>query len=140
MEEELDSVEKNETCEMVTPPPGCKHIGLKWVYNIIRNYCGDIVRYKARLMAKGYVQNFGIDYEEVFAPGARMETIQVLLALAAQEGWQVHHMDVKSAFLNGELEDEVYVKQPDGYVKKGRGHRVMRLNKALYVLKQAPTT
>ena len=93
------------------------------------------MRYKARLVAKGYVQKFGIDYEEVFALVARMETIQVLLALAAQEGWQVHHMDVKSAFLNGELEEEVYVKQPDGYIKKGREHLVMRLKKALYGLK-----
>ena len=130
--------EKNQTWEMVTPPPGCKPIGLKWVYKIKRNSHGDIVRYKARLVAKGYVQKFGIDYEEVFAPVARMETIRVLLALAAQEGWQVHHMDVKSAFLNGELEEEVYVKQPDGYIKKGREHLVMRLKKALYGLKQAP--
>ena len=76
--------------------------------------------YKARLVAKGYVHKYGIDYEEVYAPVARMETIRVLLALAVQEGWQVHHMDVKSTFLNGELEEEVYVKQPDGYVKKGR--------------------
>ena len=123
---------------MVTPPPGCKPIGLKWVYKIKRNSHGDIARYKARLVAKGYVQKFGIDYEEVFAPVARMETIRVLLALAAQEGWQVHHMDVKSPFLNGELAKEVYVKQPYGYVKKGRGHLVMRLKKALYGLKQAP--
>ena len=138
MEEELDSIEKNEIWEMVTPSPGCKRIGLKWVYKIKRKSHGDIVRYKARLMAKGYVQKFGIDYEEVIAPVARMDTIRVLLALAAQEGWQVHHMDVKSAFLNGELEEEVYVKQPDGYVKKGREHLVMRLKKALYGLKQAP--
>ena len=122
---------------MVTPPPECKPIGLKWVYKIKRNSHGDIVRYKARLVAKGYVQKLGIDYEEVFAPVARMETIRVLLALAAQEGWQVHQMDVKSAFLNGELE-EVYVKQPDGYIKKGREHLVMRLKKALFGLKQAP--
>ena len=138
MEEELDSIEKIETLEMVTPPPGCKPIRLKWVYKIKRNSHGDIVRYKARLVAKGYVQKFGIDYEEVFAPVAKMETIRVLLALAAQEGWQFHHMDVKSAFLNGELEEEVYVKQPDGYIKKGREHLVMRLKKALYGLKQAP--
>ena len=122
----------------MTPPPRCKPIGLKWVYKIKRYSHGDIVRYKARLVAKGYVQNFGIDYEEVFAPMARMETIRVLLALAAQEGWQVHHMDVKSAFLNGELEEEVYVKQPYGYIKKGREHLMMILKKALYGLKQAP--
>ena len=81
MEEELDSIEKNETWKMVTPPPGCKPIGLKWVYKIKRNSCGDIVRYKARLVAKGYVKKIVIDYEEVFAPVARMKTIRVLLAL-----------------------------------------------------------
>ena len=80
MEEELDSIDKNETWEMVTPPPRCKPIGLKWVYKIKRNYHGDIVRYKARLVAKGYYQKFGIDYEEVFAPVARMETIRVLFS------------------------------------------------------------
>ena len=138
MEEELDSIEKNETWEMVTPPPRCKPIGLKWVYKIKRHSCGDIVRYKVTLVAKGYVQKSGIDYEEVFALVARMETIQVLLVLATQEGWQVHHMDAKSAFLIGELEEEVYVKQPDGYVKKGREHLVMRLKKTLYRLKQVP--
>ena len=79
MEEELDSIEKNETWEILTPPSGCKPIGLKWVYKIKRNSCSDIV-------AKGYVKKFGIDYEEVFAPVERMETIRVLLALAAQEG------------------------------------------------------
>ena len=131
MEEELDSIEKNEIWEMVTPAPGCKRIGLKWVYKIKRKSHDDIVRYKARLVVQS-------NYEEVIAPVARMETIRVLLALAAQEGWQVHHMDIKSAFLNDELEEEVYVKQPDGYVKKGREHLVMRLKKALYGLKQAP--
>ena len=78
------------------------------------------------------------DYKEVFALVARMETIRVLLALAAQEGWQAHHMDVKSAFLNGELEEEVYVKLLDWYVKKGREHLVMKLKKAVYRIKQAP--
>ena len=82
-------------------------------------------------MAKGYVQKYGMDYEEVFDPMARMEIIRVV-------GWQVHHMDVKSAFLNGELEEEVYVKQPNRYVNKGREHLFMRLKKALYGLKQAP--
>ena len=127
MKEELDSIEKNQTWEMVTPPPGCKPIGLKWVYKIKRNSHGDIVRYKARLVAKGYVQNFGIDYEEVFAPVARIETIRVLLALAAQEGWQVHHMDVKSAFLNGELKEEVYVKQERGKILLSQKSYALRI-------------
>ena len=92
----------------MTPPPGCKPIRLKWVYKINKNSRGDRVWYKARLVAKGYVKKICINYKEVFARVARMETIRVLLALAAQEGCQVHHMDIKSAFLNGELEEEVF--------------------------------
>ena len=86
MEEELDSIEKNETCKMVHPLPGCKSIDLKWVYKVNRNSRGDIVRYRAILVAKGYVQKYDINYEEIFDPVARMESIRVLLALAAQEG------------------------------------------------------
>ena len=96
------------------------------------------MKYKARLVAKGYVQRQGVDYDEVFAPVARIETVRVLLALAAQEDWKVHHMDVKSAFLNGDLTEEVYVEQPLGYEKKGEEGKVYKLKKALYGLKQAP--
>jgi hypothetical protein len=96
------------------------------------------VKHKARLVAKGYVQKQGVDYEEVFAPIARLDTVKFILALAANRGWQVHHLDVKSAFLHGVLEEEVYVKQPDGYEVKGKEGFVLKLNKALYVLKQAP--
>ena len=138
MEEELDSIDKNETWEMVTPPPRCKPIGLKWVYKVKRNSHDDIVRYKARLMTKGYDQKYVIDYEQVFAPVVRMETIRVFLALAVQEGLKFHHMDVKSAFLNGELEEEVYAKKLDGYVKKGKEDLVVGLKKAIYGLKQVP--
>lgn len=95
------------------------------------------MKYKARLVAKGYVQQ-GIDYEEVFAPVTRMETVRLLLALAAKNGWEVHHMDVKSAFLNGEIDEEVYVCQPEGFEKKGEEHKVYKLFKALYGLRQAP--
>ena len=88
-------------------------------------------------MAKGYAQRHGVDFDEVFAPVARIETVRVLLALAAQGGWQVHHMDVKSAFLNGDLSETVYVQQPLGFIV-GTGDKVLKLRKALYGLKQAP--
>lgn len=86
-----------------------------------------MVKRKARLMAKGYVQREGIDFEEVFAPVARMETVRVMIALAAHHGWPIHQMDVKTAFLNGDLVEEVYVKQPPGFVIEGEEHKVLRL-------------
>lgn len=89
-------------------------------------------------MAKGYVQRHGIDFDEVFAPVARIETIRLLINLAASYGWEIHHLDVKTAFLHGELKETVYVTQPEGFVKKGNEGKVYKLNKALYGLKQAP--
>lgn len=96
------------------------------------------MKYKARIVAKGYVQKRGVDFEEIFAPVTRLETVRLLLALAAKYGWEVHHLDVKSAFLNGDIQEEVYVCQPDGFVEKGKEHLVYRLVKALYGLRQAP--
>jgi hypothetical protein len=114
MDEEMASIIDNDTWELATLPAGHKAIGLKWVYKVKRDAAGIIVKHKARLVAKGYAQQQGVDFEEVFAPVARMETVRLLLALAAHSGWEVHHMDVKSAFLNGILSEEVYVQQPPG--------------------------
>lgn len=138
MQEEIDSIHNNQTWSLVDPPAGQRVIGLKLVYKVKKDSDGKVVKHKARLVAKGYVQKQGIDFEEVFAPVARMETVRLLITLAAQEGWWLHHMDVKSAFLNGELEEEVYVKQPPGFEDKGSEHKVLKLHKALYGLKQAP--
>lgn len=138
MQEELNSIESNQTWQLVDPPAGVRPIGLKWIFKIKRNAQGEVVKHKARLVAKGFVQQQGVDFEEVFAPVARMETVRLLLALAARKGWEVHHMDVKSAFLNGDLQEEVYVCQPPGFVDKKNAHKVLRLNKALYRLRQAP--
>jgi hypothetical protein len=103
MLEEMDSIENNSTWRLVPLPPGHRPIGLKWVYKTKRNAAGDVVKHKARLVAKGYVQQAGVDFDEVFAPVARIESVRLLLVLAAQEG---------SAFLNEELNEEVYVRQP----------------------------
>lgn len=100
MKEELRSIEENAAWELTSLPAGHKPTALKWVYKI-RDSEGNIVKYKARLVAKGYVQRQGIDFEDVFAPVARMETVRLFLAVAAIRGWQAHHLDVKSAFLNG---------------------------------------
>jgi hypothetical protein len=94
-----------------------------------------VVKRKARLLAKGYVQRQGVDFEEVFAPVARTESVRVMIALAAHHGWPIHHMDVKTAFLNGELLEEVYMEQPPGFVINGEESKVMRLQKALYGLR-----
>lgn len=136
--DEIFSIEKNQTWVLVDLPKGFKPIGLKWVFKIKRNADGSIHKYKARLVAKGYVQRHGIDYDEVFAPVARVETIRMIMAFAASKGWEIHHLDVKTAFLHGELKEEVYVSQPEGFEIKGNEDKVYRLNKALYGLKQAP--
>ena len=107
------------------------------MYKVKRNELGAIVKHKACLIARGFVQREGI-YFEVFAPVARMESVHLLLALAAAKDWRVHHLDVKSAFLNGELAKTVFVRQPLGFAVKGEEHRVLRLRKTLYGLWQAP--
>lgn len=102
------------------------------------NADGTMIKYKAILVAKGYVQQQGIDFDEVFAPVARIETIRLLLALAATNGWEIHHLDVKTAFLNGDLNEDVYVTQPGDFEEKGKENHVYKLKKALYGLRQAP--
>ncbi|GJY42693.1 zinc finger, CCHC-type containing protein [Tanacetum coccineum] len=139
MEIELDSINKNNTWTFKTFAPDQKAIGLKWVYKRTKGMQKEkIIKYKARLVAKGYVQEQGIDFDEVFAPVARIETVRLILALAAYHGWQVHHLDVKSAFLHGDLKEEVYVTQPEGFIQQGNSGKVYKLIKALYGLRQAP--
>ncbi|KAL0303185.1 UNVERIFIED_CONTAM: Retrovirus-related Pol polyprotein from transposon TNT 1-94 [Sesamum radiatum] len=138
MNEEMSTIEKNKTWELVDLPNGKKTIGLKWIFKIKFNQYGSIQKYKARLVAKGYSEQPGIDFTETYAPVARIETIRIVLAVAAQLELQVYQLDVKSAFLNGEIEEEVYVEQPEGFIVKGKEEKVCRLKKALYGLKQAP--
>lgn len=138
MIEEMQSIEENSTWQLVDLPAGHRAITLKWVYKVKRDEHGHIAKHKARLVARGFVQQQGIDYEEAFAPVARMESVRLVLAVAAWEDWVVHHMDVKSAFLNGDLREEVYVAQPPGFVIDGAADKVLKLKKALYGLRQAP--
>ena len=125
MLEEMKAIEENKTWELVDPPPRCCPIGLKLVYKVKRDERGAIVKHKARLIAQGFVHREGIDFQEVFAPVARMESIGLLLILVAAKDWRVHHLDVKSTFLNGELAKMVFVKQPPGFAVKGAEHRVL---------------
>ena len=97
-----------------------------------------VIRYKARLVVKGYAQKQGINYDEVCSLVARMESIKILIAIAAQEKWELHHLDVKIAFLNGEIKEDIYISQPEGFLIKGKEDHILKLKKALYSLKQAP--
>jgi hypothetical protein len=112
MQSEMDAVEKNRTCELADLPRGHSMITLKWVFKLKRDEASVIVKHKSHLVSRIFVQREGIDFDDTFAPVARMESMRLLIVLAAQEGWRVHHMDVKSAFLNGDLKEEVYVHQP----------------------------
>ena len=138
MQNECDKLMKNGTSNLVDPPVGTKPISCKWVYkNKYRSY-GLLDKHKARFVAKGYAQKEGIDYEETFSPTAKWATIRTLLSLAAQKGWKVHQMDVKTAFLNGDLKENVSMPQPEGFIVKGKEQKVCKLVKSLYGLKQAP--
>ena len=123
---------------LVEPPPAFNPIGTKWVFKNKQGEDGLVVRNKARLVAQGFCQKEGIDFEETFAHVARLEVIRIFLAFAASKGFKVFQMDVKSAFLNGFIEEEVYVKQPPGLENPKFPNRVYKLQKALYGLKQTP--
>ena len=138
MKEEINMIEKNETWTLVDRPKHRKVIGVRWIYKTKLNSDGSINKNKARLVVKGYAQEQGIDYQDTFAPVSRMDTIKLLLMLASQKGWLVWQMDVKSAFLNGTLDEEIYVEQPEGFENESSLNKVYLLKKALYGLKQAP--
>eukprot|EP00253_Pinus_taeda_P024114 PITA_24114 len=137
MDEEINAIERNKKWDLVELPKGKEVIGVKWVYKTKSNVEGKIEIHKVRLVFKGYKQQYGRDYEETFALVARIETVRVVLSIAAQNKWKFYQMDVKLAFINGVLMEEVYIEQPLGYENKGYEHRVCRLKKALYGLKQA---
>jgi hypothetical protein len=123
------------TWELVDLPPSRRAVKSKWVFKLKVDG-----RYRARLVAKGFTQIPGLDFDETFSPVARFESLQLLLALAALEDWHIHQMDVKSAFLNGELDKEIYMEQPQGFITSGKETQVCRLKKAIYGLKQASGT
>ncbi|PWA86471.1 copia-type pol polyprotein [Artemisia annua] len=138
MHDELEQFDKNDVMTLVECPQGVIVIGMKWVFKNKTDENSIVVKNKARLVAKGYNQQEGIDYEETFAPVARMEAIRIFLAYATYMNFKVYQMDVKSAFLNGKLKEEVYVQQPTGFESYEFPNHVCKLDKALYGLKQAP--
>jgi hypothetical protein len=138
MAEEHQSIMKNEVWEIVPRPKEKSVVTSKWVYKIKHAVDGSVDKYKARFMARGFSQKEGEDYDETFAPVARYTSIKAIISLVASMGWNLHQMDVKTAFLNGAIEEEVYIEQPQGFKVHSRDTHVCRLKKYLYGLKQAP--
>ena len=136
MKEKLDALSKNHTWDLVTLPLGKSVVSCKWIYKIKTYSDGSIERNKARLVAKGFTQEYGIDYEEIFALIARISSIHALLAVATASKWDLFQMDVKNAFLNGDLSEEVYMQPPPSLSVDS--NKVYHLRRALYGLKQAP--
>ena len=134
---EYESLLKNETWTLVPLPKNRNIVGSKWVFKVKHRADGTIDRFKARLVAQGYSQQQGVDYNEVFAPVTRANSIRVILSIANAMSMEIHQMDVKTAFLNGNLDEEIYMKQPKGYVDTKNPDYVCKLQKSLYGLKQA---
>jgi hypothetical protein len=137
MHEELENFEWNKVWKLVPPPPNHSIIGTKWIFRNKQSGDSVVVRNKARLVAHGFTQIEGLDFDETFAPVARFEVIIILLALAACKGFKLFQIDVKSAFLNGFIDEEVYVKQSPGFENPKFPDHVFKFSKALYGLKKS---
>ena len=138
MDLEMVALHHNHTWDLVPQPLDVNIIGCKWVYKLKHKSDGSIDRYKARLVAKGYNQTHGLDYFETFSPVVKAATIRIILTLALSFKWELRQLDVHNAFLNGDLQEQVYMIQRPGYVDINFPNKVCRLNKAIYGLKQAP--
>jgi hypothetical protein len=137
MQEELNNFKRNEVWSLVERPKQ-NIVGTKWVFCNKQGEHGVVTRNKARLVAKGYSQVEGLDFDQTFAPVARLESIRILVAHATHHNFKLYQMDIKSAFLNGPIKEEVYVEQPPGFEEEAYPNHVYKLHKALYGLKQAP--
>ncbi|VFQ88509.1 unnamed protein product [Cuscuta campestris] len=139
MREEMESLSENQTWELVTRPKERKIVTCKWLFKKKEGTIpGEGVRYKARLVARGFTQKEGVDYNEIFSPVVRHTSIRVLLAMVAHQDLELEQLDVKTAFLHGLLEDDIYMTQPEGFVVPDKENYVCKLKKSLYGLKQSP--
>jgi hypothetical protein len=137
MNDEMYSLVNNGTWKLVELPSGRVPIGSKWVYKIKEDAKGSITRFKARLVGQGYTQKYGVDFDEVFAPVVNQVTLRVLITYAGQNGLKLKHFDIATAFLNGDLNEDIYMRQPTGYIVEGSEHLVCKLEKSIYGLKQS---
>ena len=136
--DEVESILQNHTCELVDLPLGSKPLGYKWIFRKKMKADGSIDKYKARLVIKGYKQKEGLDYFDTYSPVTRISSIRMLIAIASIHNLEIHQMDVKTTFLNGDLDEEIYVEQPEGFIIPSQEKKVCLLVKSLYGLKQAP--
>uniref|UniRef100_A0A2N9FBM1 Integrase catalytic domain-containing protein n=1 Tax=Fagus sylvatica TaxID=28930 RepID=A0A2N9FBM1_FAGSY len=136
MEEEMHALDLNHTWDLVHKPAGTSIVGCRWVFTVKQNPNGTVDRLKARLVAKGFTQTYGLDYTETFSPVAKLNSIRIIISLAANLDWPLHQLDVKNAFLHGDLNETVYMAQPPGFESKGE--YVCHLKKSIYGLKQSP--
>lgn len=137
MNDEISCMNHNGVWELVEPPNDVKPIGCKWVFKTKKDSKGNVERFKARLVAKGFTQKKGIDYKETFPPVSSKDSFRIIMALIAHYDLELHQMDVKTTFLNGDLYEEVYMQQPEGLIENGKEHLVYKLKKSIYGLKQA---
>ena len=138
MVEEYDSVVQNNVWDVAPRPQDKSVVSFRWIYKVKQANDGSVDKHKVRFVSRGFSQVEGIDYNETFAPVARYSSIRLILALSAQMGWKIHQMDVKTTFLSGKIEEEVYIEQPKGFETFDRESHVCRLKRDLYGLKQAP--
>ncbi|KAL4035625.1 hypothetical protein IC575_004328 [Cucumis melo] len=138
MQEKLLQFRRNNVWTLVSKPEGVNVIGTKWIFKNKTDETGCVTKNKAKLVVQGYTQVEGVDFDETFAPIARLKAIRLLLGISCIQKFKLYQIDVKSAFLNGYLNEEVYVAQPKGFVDSKHPKHVYKLNKALYGLKQAP--
>ncbi|GMP77212.1 hypothetical protein CsSME_00033565 [Camellia sinensis var. sinensis] len=137
MNEELDSIKKNDIWELTDLPNGRKAIGCKWILTKKFKVDGSLEKYKARLVAKGFTQQPGIDFVDTYSPVAKFASIRVLMAVVVRMDLELHQLDVKTTFLNGELKEKIYMMQPDGFQIQDNEDKVYKLKKSLYGLKQS---
>ena len=137
MQDEFDALQKQGTWSLVIPPPNKNVVGCKWVYKLKHNSDGTIAKYKAKLVAKGFHQQQGVDYDETFNPVIEPLTVRLILSLAVSHNWSLRQLDVKNDFLHDTLKEEFYMAQPQGYIDSTHPHYVCKLHKSIYGLKQA---